>query len=113
MASTQSTDPQVIPLDLGGRRVLMVTRPSSISQVGFDDDEQEVSGRKPRLDRVIDGLSAFAEQIVNKFDTADASRVALTFGCDVVMESGNLVALVGQASATASFTIELEWTRAD
>jgi hypothetical protein len=71
----------------------------------------EIGARKPRLDRVLDGLAAFANQVVEKFEPTNASKVSVQFGCDVAAQTGTLIAVIGQASAHSAFTVTLEWSR--
>lgn len=100
----------VIPVDLDGTRVVMTVQ--RLAPAGWDEDEAEVAGgRGATLDHVLDGLSAFAEHVAKRFDTSDASRVKVTFGCDVAVESGTLVAMIGKAKMSSALSVELEWSK--
>jgi hypothetical protein len=75
--------------------------------------EVEIGARKPRLDRALEGLAAFANEVVEKFEPTNASKMSVQFGCDVAAQTGTLIAVIGQASAHSAFTVTLEWARQD
>ena len=101
----------MIPLEVGGCRILLTARDVAGSVLD-DGGEREISGRRrPALEQVLDGVSAFAEEVVRRVQRTDADRITVTFGCEAVLESGSLVAAIGRASASSTFTVELEWSR--
>lgn len=100
----------VVPVDLEGSRVLMTVR--RLASPDWEEDEAEVAGgRGVTLDHVMDGLSAFAAHLAKRFDACEASRVKVSFGCDVAVESGTLVALIGKAKMSSALSVEVEWTK--
>lgn len=103
----------LVPVELGGHAVLVV-----VSGDGLDTrpgvtagEEQEVSARggKPTLEQVLDGLAGFAAEVASRLKSTDATRVGVQFGCDIGVESGSLVAVIGKASVSSSITVSLEW----
>ncbi|GAA4669922.1 CU044_2847 family protein [Phytohabitans rumicis] len=102
-------DTLLVPIDVGGQRVIMAARRIDTDRSGTAT-EQPIAGRLPQLQQVIDGLAAFAEQVANRLKDTEASRVTVNFGCQVAVESGTFVAVIGKASTSSTFTVELEWT---
>jgi hypothetical protein len=102
--------PVLVPVSVKGHHVLVTARdvPGGPFQT---DAEVEIAARKPQLDRVLDGLVAFANEMVERFESTDASKVSVQFGCDVAVETGTLVAVIGKASVQSTFTVTLEWAR--
>ena len=43
--------------------------------------------------------------------STDASKVSVQFGCEVLVESGQFVAVIGRASSKAAITVGLEWDK--
>lgn len=41
----------------------------------------------------------------------DASKVNVQFGCEVLVESGQFVAVIGKVSSKAAITVGLEWNK--
>jgi Trypsin-co-occurring domain 1 len=78
---------------------------------GQTGHEVEVSARRPALDDLLDGVTAFAEEIVDRLREVRVSKVTVEFGCEVAVESGGFVAVIGKASGKSSIKVGLEWTR--
>ena len=102
----------LVPIEVGDQMVLMSVRDLDLAVSGAAE-EQPISGRRPRLEHVLDGLAAFAGQLAGRFEGTGASKVSVEFGCEVAVESGTLIAVIGKASATSTITVGLEWARAD
>jgi hypothetical protein len=100
---------QLVPLQVDGYTIYVhaseLAAPAETSQ-----SEVEVASRKPSLAEVIGGLNAFARRVSDSLRDTSASRVSIEFGAELAFESGTLVAVVGKASASAAFRVELEWT---
>jgi hypothetical protein len=107
-------EPQVVlvPVEVGGQTVFMSVRDLDLTVSGAGE-ELPISGRRPRLEHVLEGLAAFAGQLADRFEGTGASKVSVEFGCEVALESGTLIAVIGKASATSTITVGLEWSRAD
>ena len=101
---------RLVPIVVGGQKIYLSARAVEPAR-GETGDEREIAFRKPRLEQVLDGLAVFAQEIVSKFQGANASKVTVQFGCEVIVESGTLVAVIGKVSATSAITVGLEWAK--
>lgn len=77
---------------------------------GYRGDESPISGRERQFKHVLDSLAAFAQQVSTALQPTNASKVSVQFGCEVVVESGSFIAVIGKASAKSTMTVSLEWT---
>jgi Trypsin-co-occurring domain 1 len=104
----------LVPVELSGQKVLVAAAGdgSAATLTVVAGEEQEVSGRggRPALEQVLDGLAVFATEIAARMRSTDATRVGVEFGCDIAVESGSLVAVIGKASASSSIRVSLEWS---
>jgi hypothetical protein len=105
-SGTASDDAVLVPVVVGECRLMVAAR-----RVPGEDDEVEIGARRPRIDHMLDGLAAFAGKVVERFEPTNASKVSVQFGCDVAVQSGTLIAMIGQASTKSSLLVTLEWTR--
>jgi hypothetical protein len=100
----------LVPLDVEGQSVYLEVR--ALGPAGAEvGDEEEISGRRPSLDQVLDGLMGLARAMGAKLQQSDASTVTVQFGCEVALETGTFVAVIGKASTKSTFTVGLEWTK--
>jgi Trypsin-co-occurring domain 1 len=76
------------------------------------DDELEIAGRTPSLDQIARAVSGFTSQIGEALRTAAPTRFKLTFECEIGIEAGGLVALIGKGSGKSAFGVTMEWERA-
>ncbi|MEU7061744.1 CU044_2847 family protein [Streptomyces sp. NPDC046197] len=105
---------ELVPVDASGQRIYL-----SAQQVRVADDavslgeEGEIGARRrqPTLEQLLDGLAGFAQQIAGRLQSTDASKVSVQFGCEVLVESGQFVAVIGKVSATSTITVGLEWNK--
>lgn len=101
----------LVPLQLDGTQVFLSVRPVLAgADVG---EEREIAARSPALDEVIDGVTALARQVSARFRDLDASKVTMEFGCEIGVESGKFVAILGKATAKSAFKVGLEWSKPD
>ncbi|MBL1103338.1 hypothetical protein JK361_01730 [Streptomyces sp. 5-8] len=96
---------RLVPLDVDGLTVYMAVHDMG----GRPGDEREISGGRRTLEEALDGLTGVARAVVGRLRQSEASRVRVQFGCEFALESGSVVAVVGKARASSSFTVELEW----
>jgi hypothetical protein len=101
---------RLVPIEVDGQRIYLSVRAVQPAR-GEPGDEREIAYRKPRLEQVLDGLAVFAQEIGGRFQETNASKVTVQFGCEVVLESGTLIAVIGKASATSTITVGLEWAK--
>jgi Trypsin-co-occurring domain 1 len=97
----------LVPVEVDGQKVYLSAR-GTAAQLG---EEQEIGSRQPKLEQVIDGLAGFANKMMERLQDTGASRLSVQFGCEVAVESGMFVAVIGKASASSTFTVELEWAK--
>jgi len=100
----------LVPLDVEGQVVYLEVRELG-SPAPESGDEKEIFGRRLCLDQVLDGLLGLARAMGAKLQQSDASKVSVQFGCEVALETGTFVAVIGKASTKSTFTVGLEWTR--
>jgi hypothetical protein len=105
---TIETGEVLVPLTLDGGRVLLSVRPLITADPG---EEMEIAARSPSLDEVVDGIAAMVRSVADRFQDLDASKVTLEFGCEIGVESGSLVAVLGKATAKSAFKVGLEWSK--
>lgn len=101
-------DRRLVAATVGDCAIYVAAHTNTASGLGA---EQEIGARLPRIEGALDGLVEFAGQIVRRFEQTDAQKVTVEFGCDVVLESGTFLAVIGKASSTSSLTVGLEWVR--
>ncbi|WP_329266883.1 CU044_2847 family protein [Streptomyces sp. NBC_01451] len=103
---------ELVAVEAGWQRVYLSA--SQARSVDLEGGEEEISGRRrgePKLEQLLDGLAGFAQEIAGRLRSTDASRVSVQFGCEVLVESGQFVAVIGKASATSMITVGLEWEK--
>src|SRR5690349_20110539 len=81
------------------------------------ENEQELSGSALRrstatVDQIATSIGAFATRIGASLAGSDCQRYSIEFGCEIAVETGQVVALLGKGSATTSVKITLEWDKA-
>jgi Trypsin-co-occurring domain 1 len=100
----------LVPLDVDGKSVYLEVRELPGVSPGWDQEREIAGRRRPSLDQVLDGLMSLARAMGAKLQQSDASKVAIQFGCDIAMETGGFVAVIGKASVKSTFTVSLEWS---
>ena len=104
----------LVPVQVGDQVVYMsVSDLDDALPSPHEDEEGEVALRRPKLAQVLDGLTAFASEFAGRFDDSGASKITVQFGCEVAVESGSFIAVIGKASAASTITVGLEWNRPD
>jgi hypothetical protein len=115
----QRTTPSWSPWTRGGQRIYLSVRQDLLVEgtdgdTAADDEEQLISARRPgqpKLEQLLDGLAGFAQEIAGRLQGTDASKVSVQFGCEVLVESGQFVAVIGKASSKSTITVGLEWDK--
>ena len=74
--------------------------------------ESEIAASLPNVETALRGASAFARRVVEEFRQSGATRVKVEFGCEIAVESGTFLAVIGKASGHSTFTVGLEWDSA-
>ncbi|MGW3038380.1 CU044_2847 family protein [Streptomyces sp. NPDC001178] len=119
VAATGADEFELVAVDVSGQRIYLSARqaPSADEASGRtrpDGEEQEISARwtgRPRLEHLLDGLAGFAQEIAGRLQGTNASKVSVEFGCEVMVESGQFVAVIGKASSKSTITVGLEWDK--
>lgn len=102
-------DRLLVPVSVGDHRVYLAAEEFGASDAG--GDEREIAARAPQLRDLLDGLAGFVEQFSGSLQRTDASKVTLEFGCEIAVESGSFVAIIGKVSGRSTLKVGLEWTR--
>lgn len=95
----------IIPLQADGQRVYL-----SVRRLDAAGDEEEISARIPSFEDVVQKVTTLAAGAVDGLRRTGASRVLLEFGCEIGIEAGQFVAIIGKASGKSTFKIGLEWS---
>jgi hypothetical protein len=98
-------DMRLKPLRNGDDRVYL-----SVRHLDSTGDEKEVSAHTPSFDEVVSKVMTLANGAVDGLRNTGASRVMLEFGCEIGVESGQLIAIIGKATGKSTFKIGLEWS---
>lgn len=96
---------RLMPLHVGDDRVYL-----SVRHLDPAGEEREVAARVPSFDEVVAKVMALANGAVDGLRSTGASRVMLEFGCEVGVEAGQLIAIIGKATGKSTFKIGLEWS---
>ncbi|GAA2771855.1 hypothetical protein GCM10010521_57250 [Streptomyces rameus] len=102
-------DETVVPVEIDGQKVLLAIGPGGKAAPALGE-EQEIGWRRPRLEPVLDGLTAVARAMGTRLQQTGASRATVEFGCDVSFDTGQFLAVVGKASSRSTWKVTLEWT---
>ncbi|MFG2357264.1 CU044_2847 family protein [Streptomyces sp. NPDC048521] len=68
-------------------------------------EEQEIGWRRPRLEPVLDGLTAVARAMGTRLQQTGAPKATVEFGCDVSFDTGQFLAVVGKASSKSTWKV--------
>lgn len=78
------------------------------SAAGFGE-ERDIAAVKPDLTEVIQAIKAFSGSLAESLRESRATRFTVEFGCEIALETGQLVAVLGKASAKSTLKVTLEW----
>ncbi|MGW2083863.1 CU044_2847 family protein [Streptomyces sp. NPDC001880] len=99
-----------VPVDVDGRTVHFSIAPGGGRTQPDLGEEQEISWRRPTLAPVLDGLTSVARAMGTRLQQTGASRATVEFGCDVSIDTGQLLAVFGKATSKSAWKVTLEWT---
>lgn len=119
VAAAERDEAELVAVDAGGQRIYLSVLQDQSAQgsargTGAEDEEEEIGARRPgrpRLEQLLDGLAGFAQEIAGRLQSTDASKVSVQFGCEVMVESGQFIAVIGKASSKSTITVGLEWDK--
>ncbi|MDP8931905.1 MAG: hypothetical protein M3O70_25880 [Actinomycetota bacterium] len=101
---------RLVNLRLGDGATMYVQATSLTPGEDLAEEEREIAARPPSVDQITNTLRAFAAAITGELKATGATRFAVEFGCDLAIETGSLIAILGKGSATTSLKVMLEWT---
>lgn len=79
-------------------------------QLGEDGGrERDIAATKPDLNEILKVVKEFSVKVVDTIKDSGAARASVEFGCEIGVETGQLVAVLGKASGKSSLKITLEW----
>jgi hypothetical protein len=99
---------ELVPVRLPGGGRLFVRAEPVQSAPGLDD-EREIAGRIPSLDQVVSAVGEFTDSIGGALKRSAPARFMVEFECEIALEAGGLVAVIGKASSKAAFHVTMEW----
>jgi hypothetical protein len=76
---------------------------------GDSGEERDIAAAKPDMTDVIAAIKEFSGQLGTSLSASGATRFAVEFGCEVALETGKLVAVLGKASAKSTLKVTMEW----
>lgn len=100
---------ELMPVEFDGHTLYISVRAVDREGPGSLTDEHQIVARERRFEDVLEGIAGFAKKVVSAMQTTNASKVAVEFGCEIAVESGSFVAVIGKASAKSTMTVSLEW----
>ena len=106
----EPTDGELLPLRVGDNAVLYVAA-SRLRADSLGDGEVEVARRTPTARQIIEVIGQFAEELTEELGKSGATRFTVEFGCEIAVETGQVFAVLGKASARSSLNVTLEWER--
>ncbi len=71
--------------------------------------ERDIAAAKPDMGKVIQAIREFGGRLGESLSESGATRFAVEFGCEIAMETGQLVAVLGKASTKSTLKVTLEW----
>ncbi|GAA1897494.1 CU044_2847 family protein [Actinomadura bangladeshensis] len=101
--------PERVPVDLGGATLYIEASELRPGSGGGFGEERDIAAVKPDMTEVIAAIRQFSEQLGTSLSASGATRFAVEFGCEVAMETGKLVAVLGKASAKSTLKVTMEW----
>jgi hypothetical protein len=107
----EDAEDQVVPLRIGTSLMYVTATRLSANQAGELDEEVEIAARPPSVEQITAALKDFATQVTESLQGSGASRFVVEFGCDVAVETGRVVAMLGKGSLASTLRVTLEWSR--
>jgi hypothetical protein len=99
---------ELVPVRLpGGGRLFVRAEP--VGPAPGINDEREIAGRIPSLDQVVAAVGEFTDSIGDALKRSAPTRFTVEFECEMAIEAGGLVAVIGKASGKAAFHVTMEW----
>ncbi|GAB1817715.1 CU044_2847 family protein [Herbidospora sp. RD11066] len=79
------------------------------------DEEQELSGSPitAAVDDIGKAMGSFIEDLKVTFSKSGAAKCSVEFGCEIAVETGKIVAVIGKGSAKSTLKVTLEWDQND
>ena len=74
-------------------------------------EERDVAAVKPDMTAVIRAIKAFSSSLSESLRESHATRFAVEFGCEIALETGQLIAVIGKASTKSTLKVTLEWEK--
>jgi NTP-dependent ternary system trypsin peptidase co-occuring protein len=99
----------LVPVEIDGLTLYVAARTVNGGGAAANADEHQIGARERRLEPVLAGMAGFARQVITSMQATDASKVTVQFGCEIAVESGSFVAVIGKASAKSTVTVSVEW----
>ena len=104
---SQPARPVHVPVEIDGRTLFVEAVP-----VGEQED-QEVAARLLGFAEFTDSLGALTgsvtDAVLSGLRKVKPAKVAVEFGCEVGVESGQLTAILVKGTAKANLKVTLEW----
>lgn len=99
-----------VPVEVDGQKILVSVGPAGQRTADGLAEEQEIGWLAPRLEPVLDSLTAVARAMGTRLQQTGAAKATVEFGCDISLDTGQLLAVVGKASSKSAWKVTLEWT---
>jgi Trypsin-co-occurring domain 1 len=100
----------LVPLEVDGGKLYVAAHLVNPDDWGTTAEEQEIAARPAKIDQMLHGLTGFAKQVVDGLRTTGATKMTVQFGCEIALESGSFVAVIGKASGKSTLSVSLEWS---
>ncbi|MFD0514217.1 CU044_2847 family protein [Streptomyces aureus] len=98
----------LVPVTAAGQTVLLSVQ--RLGRQGAPEGERDIAARCLSLDEAVDSLVGVARSVGQRLQESGSTKATVEFGCEFAVESGQIVAVLGKATARSTFKVALEWT---
>ncbi|MDV3351047.1 hypothetical protein D0962_15595 [Leptolyngbyaceae cyanobacterium CCMR0082] len=100
---------QTVPVELDdGSLIYVKVKPPQVTRGNSDK-----LGSKSSFDRVTSSIEGIVKAVAKPINAAKPTKASVTFGVEVEVQEGHLIAALARGTGTTSLEITLEWEKAE
>lgn len=100
---------QTVPVELDDGSLMYVkVKPTQVTRGNSDK-----LGPKSSFDKVTSSIEGIVKAIAKPINAAKPTKASVTFGVEVEVQEGHLIAALARGTGTTSLEITLEWEKDD